>query len=83
MEEKRVAKISKEQLKAALSDDFDKLVDQMVDAINSAEYGAIIDQSEEPVRDAHGKFRGQAYQKALELLTGSQESFSPSGDISG
>lgn len=82
MEDKGFAKISKEQLKAALSEEFDSLLDRMVDAINKAEYGSIIDQSEEPVRDAHGDFRSQAYQKALELLV-KQKSFSPSGDNAG
>lgn len=61
MGDKRFAKISKEKLKAALSEEFDSLPDRIVEAINKAECGSIIDQSEEPVRDAHGEFRSQTY----------------------
>ncbi len=46
-------RITKEQLKAKLSTDYDALLDKIADAINKAELGAIIDQSEEPVRDAN------------------------------
>ncbi len=77
MEEKRV---TKEQFKAALSEELDKLAESMAEAMNNAQWGHIIDQSEEPVRDAHADFRQQAYQKALELLAESQKSFSPSAD---
>ncbi|MCP4340428.1 MAG: hypothetical protein GY799_16445 [Desulfobulbaceae bacterium] len=80
MVEKRVMK---EQLKSALSKDLDELAERMADAINKAEWGHIIDQSEEPVRDAHADFRRQAYQKALELLANSEKSFSPYKDPTG
>ncbi len=79
MEEKRV---TKDQLKAALGEELDKLAESMADAMNNAQWGHIIDQSEEPVRDAHADFRQQAYQKALELLAESQKSFSPCGENS-
>jgi len=79
MEEKRV---TKEQLKAALSHDMEELLDRIVDSVNKAQWGHIIDQSEEPVRDAHAEFRRQAYQKALELLADRQKSFSPWPDSS-
>lgn len=80
MEEKRV---TKEQIKASLIDEVDKLAERMAEAINQAQWGHIIDQSEEPVRDAHAEFRKQAFQKAIELLGNSQKSFSPSEDSSG
>ena len=47
-------------------------------AMNSAQAGRIIADSEEPVRDAHAEFRPQAYQKAVDLLQAKQEAFSPS-----
>jgi len=40
--------------------------------------GAIIDQSEEQVRDAHAEFRQKTYQKAISLLEKNQQAFSPS-----
>jgi len=73
-------RITKEQLKAKLSPDYDALLDHIADAINTAELGAIIDQSEEPVRDANARFRELAYQKAISLLD--EQAFSPSQDNS-
>jgi hypothetical protein len=70
-------KITKEQLKQALSGDIDRLVDDVVEAINNAKPGSIIDDSEEPVRDAAGQFRRMLFQKALELR-GQSAAFSPS-----
>ncbi len=70
--------ITKEQLKQALSGDFDRLLDEVVEAVNQAKPGHIIDQSEEPVRDAAGQFRQKLFAKALELRS-QGEAFSPSG----
>jgi len=71
-------RITKEQLKAKLSTDYDALLGKITDAINKAELGAIIDQSEEPVRDANAQFRERAYQEAISLLD--EQAFSPSKD---
>ena len=70
--------ISKEQLKQALSGDFERLLDEVVEAINQAQPGHIIDDSEEPVRDAAGEFRRRLFEKALELRS-QREAFSPGG----
>jgi len=72
------SKITKKQLKQILSVDFDKLIDDVVEAMNTAKPGSIIDDSEEPVRDAAGQFRRMLFEKALELRSQS-EAFSPSG----
>lgn len=68
--------ISKEQLKQALSGDFERLLDEVVAAVNQAKPGHIIDDSEEPVRDAAGEFRRRLFEKALELRS-QREAFSP------
>lgn len=68
--------ISKEQLRQVLSGDFEKLLDEVVAAVNQAQPGHIIDQSEEPVRDAAGQFRQKLFAKALELRS-QGEAFSP------
>ena len=73
-------KIGRRELKAALSEDMDRLLDQVAEAMNSAHPGRIIADSEELVRDANGVFREQLYQKAMDLLQGKQEAFSPSAD---
>jgi hypothetical protein len=56
----------------------DQLFVDMAQAMNKAQPGHIIADSEEPVRDAHAEFHQQAYPKVVELLQARQESFSPS-----
>ncbi len=70
-------KITKKQLKRTLSADIERLLDDVVEAVNTAKPGSIIDDSEEPVRDAAGQFRRMLFEKALELR-GQSEAFSPS-----
>ena len=73
------SKITKKQLKQALSIDIDSLLDDVVEAMNNAKPGSIIDDSEELVRDAAGQFRRMLFEKALELRSQS-EAFSPSAE---
>jgi hypothetical protein len=79
------AKITPKELKAKMQADMDRLVRQMCEAINGAELGRIIPDSEEPIRDAHAEFREAVYQKAIDLLGEklAQEAFSPSGQPTG
>ena len=72
------AKVTVGEIKAMLAADLDELAAEMAAAMNEAEAGRIIADSEEPVRDAHGKFRQQAYEKVVGLLQAKQEAFSPS-----
>lgn len=74
-------KITAKQLKEELAGDFDKLIEQVVQAINQAQPGRIIADSEEAVRDASCEFRQRLYQKALGIRQQLSESdFSPSQD---
>lgn len=74
-------KIKAEQLKETLAGDFDKLIEQVVQAVNNAQPGRIIADSEEPVRDACAEFRQRLYQKALRIRQQlSEPAFSPSQD---
>jgi hypothetical protein len=75
MEEQR---LNREELKEALAGDFDRLVEEVVQAMNAAKAGRIIADTEEPVRDAIGQFRERAYAQAIRLLQVKQEAFSPS-----
>lgn len=72
--------ITPEEIKVLLASDIDTLAREMAEAMNQAKTGRIIADSEEPVRDAHGKFRQQAYSKMISLLQQRQEAFSPSAD---
>jgi len=78
-------KITAEELKTLWAKDIDALAQKVADAINAATPGAIIDESEEPVRDANVEFRSKGYRKALGLLQDKnlQEAFSPSEDSTG
>jgi hypothetical protein len=75
MDEQRV---SAEELKQELAAEIDQLAAEIAEAMNAAQAGRIIADTEEPVRDAHAKFREQAYRKAISLLQKKQEAFSPS-----
>jgi len=77
MEEKR---ITAEEIMAEIDMDVQQMAQKIANAINHAQAGAIINQSEEPVRDAHAVFRQVTYQKALSLLEKKQQAFSPSTD---
>jgi len=79
MEEKRV---TKEQILSEIGIDVERMAQKVADAINNAQTGFIIDQSEEQVRDAHAEFRQQTYQKAISLLEKDQRAFSPSPESS-
>lgn len=78
-------KVTADELKRALAGDIDRLAEQVAAAINNATPGRIINDSEEPVRDASAVFRRRLYQRALDLLQHKrlQEDFSPSGDSAG
>lgn len=73
-------KITAEELLEALDFDLKDMAQKVADAINNATPGAIIAESEEPVRDANAEFRQRLYQKAIGLLDEKQEAFSPSKD---
>jgi hypothetical protein len=75
MEGKRV---SAEELKQAMAADFERLAAQVAAAMNAAQDGRIIADTEEPVRQANAVFREQMYEKAIRLLQNKQEAFSPS-----
>ena len=79
MEDKRV---TAEQILAEIGIDVEQMAQKVADAINNAQLGAIIDQSEEQVRDAHAEFRQKTYQKAINLLEKNQQAFSPSAESS-
>jgi hypothetical protein len=76
-------KITADELLAGLDLDLKEMAQKVADAINNATPGAIIAESEEPVRDANAVFRQRIYQKAIDLLEEKQEAFSPSQDSPG
>jgi hypothetical protein len=75
MDERRV---TADEILTEIDLDVKQMAQKVADAINNAQAGAIINQSEEPVRDAHALLRKETYQKALSLLEKKQQAFSPS-----
>jgi hypothetical protein len=71
--------MSKEQLKALMAEDVDAIFDEVVQAMNRARPGHIIDDSEAFVREAAGEFRRRLFEKALKLRS-QREASSPSAD---
>ena len=75
MEGKRV---SVEEVKQAMVADFDRLAEAVAQAMNAAQDGHIMADTEEPVHQANAVFREQGYEKVIRLLQAKQEAFSPS-----
>lgn len=75
MEKKQV---SVAELKELLATDFDQLVREVAQAMNAAQAGRIIADTEEPVHEVTAVFRQQLYEKAIRLWQNRQEAFSPS-----
>ena len=73
-------KITVKELQLAMEQEITEMVQEVVEAMNNAEPGSIIADTEEPVRDANAKFKQQLFQKALSLLQKKQEAFSPSAE---
>ena len=67
------------QLKELLKKDFEECIAEVVQAIDTAKAGSIIDDSEEPVRMATGKLRQKIFQRALQMkLNAAEAAFFPS-----
>jgi len=71
-------RVSVEELKRAMAANFDRLAEKVAEAMNAAEDGRIIADTEELVREANAQFREQMYETAIRLLQNKQEAFSPS-----
>ena len=70
--------IKAEELKQVWAADFDQLAQEVAKAMNAAQDGHIISDTEEPVRQANAVFREHVYEKVIGLLQKRQEAFSPS-----
>lgn len=70
--------VPSDALVAALRARFERLCQDVTDAVNRAPTGQLISHSEEPVRDLLADFRRDVYQTALQLRAGAAEAaFSP------
>lgn len=79
MDGTKLPRIEAEQLEQLLKEDVRECIAEVTEAINTARTGAVIDDSEEPVRIATAKLRQKIFQKALQMKTdAAQAAFSPS-----
>ena len=79
MDEMKVPGIDPQKLEKLLKDDFQRCIAEVTEAIDTARIGAIIDDSEEPVRMATSRLRQRIFQKAIQMKTDAAEAaFSPS-----
>jgi hypothetical protein len=81
----REAKISATELKQALEADLQALLEETARALSEARAGAIIADSEEPVRAAVALFRQKLYEQAVQLAAdkAAKAAFSPDGSGGG
>ena len=74
----RQPQLSPEALREHLRADFERLCQQVADAVNQAPPGQVINASEEKVRDLFADFRHRAYQAAVQArLDAAQAAFPP------
>ena len=72
--------ISPAQLRKALGAEYEKLVQDVAEAVNQAPDGAVIAGSEDQVRDLLARFRQTVYEKAVQMRADAAASaFSPGG----
>lgn len=73
--------VSPERLKAQLHGMVDGLAEQIMASMNAARPGRLIDDTEEPVRQAGREFLRAAFEQAVQQkIDAAEASFPPSGD---
>ena len=73
-------KVDRAALRAQLLAEFDRTVEEVVDAVDNAPAGRVIRDSEEPARVALDRFRCKVYEAALQAkVEAAEAAFPPSG----
>jgi hypothetical protein len=73
-------RVDRAALRARLLAEFERTVEEVVDAVDHAPAGRVIRDSEEPARVALDRFRCQVYEAALQAqIEAAQAAFPPSG----
>ncbi len=79
MDDRKLPSIDAEKLKELLKKEFEQCIADVTQAVNDGRAGSVIDDSEEPVRQAMGRFRQQVFEKAIQMKTDAAgAAFSPS-----
>ena len=73
-------KVERAALRAQLLVEYERTIEEVVDAIDSAPAGRVIHDSEEPARVALDRFRCRVYEAALQAkVEAAEAAFPPSG----
>jgi hypothetical protein len=76
--------IDRNAFKGAVREKMERLLDEVCDAVDGAEPGRVIRDSEEPVRDAFARLRQEVYEEAMQRKVDAAEAaFPPSGQRQG
>lgn len=79
MDDRKLPSIDAEKLKELLENEFEQCIADVTQAVNDGRAGSVIDDSEEPVRQAMGRFRQQVFEKAIQMkINAAEAAFSPS-----
>jgi hypothetical protein len=80
----RLVQVNRDQLAAELQKEVQSMLARVMDAVNSARDGHLIDDSEEPVFHLMKELECRVFQKALQMRIDSTESsFSPTEGLAG
>ena len=72
-------KLDREKLRELLMAEFERVIGEVADAVDSAPVGRVIRDSEEKARDSLDRFRQVVYERALQAKVDAAEAaFSPS-----
>ena len=75
----RLVQVDRVQMGEALRQEAEQMLRQVIDAVNAARDGRLIEDSEGPVLEIMQEFQRRLYEKALQMRIDSTESsFSPS-----
>lgn len=72
--------LDREAYREAMRAEFEQVLQEVADAVDSAPKGRVIRDSEEKARDALDRFRKAAYEKAVQMkINAAEAAFPPSG----
>ena len=74
---KSLPKLDRESLRERLMAEFDRVVEEVADAVDDAPAGRVIRDSEEPARDSLDRFRQVVYERALQAKVDAAEAAFP------
>lgn len=71
---------SRESFVQEMRTEIEQMLGEVADAVNATQAGAVITESEEPVRDLFARMRQRAYERAVQMkIEAAQAAFPPSG----